>query len=765
MKTQSAPLTDVEKIRRLPWLVAGDSLNTGFFLLTFSGSVFVLFLSELNFDSAQIGFMLSLVPFVGIVSPFIAPWVARFGYKRTFITFWGTRNVVFAFMLLTPLVLAQFGQQVTFWWVAAIIFLFALCRAIAETGGYPWRKEATPDSIRGKFIALNSMSTTVAGVLVTIGAGFVIDAGTGLNRFIILITVGLIFGFTSVWVYAHVPGGAAAVSAGVRNAAGNLRGMRHALKNRNFLLFLLALGLGAVGATAMISFIPLYMKEYVGLSEGSIVLLSVSTYLGALVSSYWWGWAADRYGSQPIMQFSLFLLLVLPVAWFLMPHHSPLSLPVAFLIAFVAGLGTLAWRISWMRYLYVNAVPPDNATHYTSVYYAWFGLISGVGPLVIGQILRLSDGSLVELGPARLTPYTPVFALSVFLLAAGIWAVSRLSTEDATPFGRLAGMFLRGNPIRALQSLVRYNFAASEDTLIAVAEQMGDAGNPLSSVELIEALNDPSFNVRYEAIHSIGRLPAEPELVDALLDALGEDRSELSFVVTRSLGRLGDRRAVPALRRLLFSGYHLLEANAARALSLLGDEESIPDFLEKLERESNPVLKIAYASALGKLRAAQAIDPIFALLAQTVNPIHRGEIGLALARIAGDEAYYLQHWRSLRANHPTSTAQAVLALQKLARSANQGNLADSAESCAAAFAQNQAEDGAAHLQHLLQQFAQAFPNTPLTDMMTRCAAALAQFGDTRLEIILLSLHTLDVALHQMQTGAPSRAGYALDFPA
>ena len=47
---------DVEKIRRLPWLVAADTLNTGFFLLTFSGSVFILFLNELGLKTGQIGF-------------------------------------------------------------------------------------------------------------------------------------------------------------------------------------------------------------------------------------------------------------------------------------------------------------------------------------------------------------------------------------------------------------------------------------------------------------------------------------------------------------------------------------------------------------------------------------------------------------------------------------------------------------------------------------------------------------------------------------
>ena len=163
-----SPVTDVEKIQKLPWYVTGDSLNTGFFLLTFSGSIFILFLNELQLNTAQIGLLLSLVPFVGIIAPFIGPWVARFGYKRTFITFWGIRNFVFAFMLLTPLILAQFGQEKVFYWVAGIILAFALCRSIAETGGYPWRKAAVPDTIRGKFIAINSMSTTVAGILVTI---------------------------------------------------------------------------------------------------------------------------------------------------------------------------------------------------------------------------------------------------------------------------------------------------------------------------------------------------------------------------------------------------------------------------------------------------------------------------------------------------------------------------------------------------------------------------------------------------------------------
>jgi MFS-type transporter involved in bile tolerance (Atg22 family) len=744
----TTPLTDIEKQRGMPWLVAGDTFNTGFFLLTFSGSVFILFLSELNLDEGQIGFLLALVPFGGVISPFIAPAVARFGYKRAFVSFWGLRTFAFAFMLLTPLVLARFGPAAGFIWVSTIIFAFALCRAVAETGGYPWRKEAVPDAMRGKFTAVNSIINTLAGILVTVGASLIIDSGAGLGRFMVLMSIGITFGLVSVWTYAKVPGGDPEPAR--PSSHSHLQGMVQALRDRNFFYFLLALGLTAIGGTAVISFVPLFMKEQVGLSEGHVVLLSIGTYLGALLSSYWWGWVADRYGSQPVMQVSLFMMLLLPVAWFLMPKHSPSSLPIAMAISFVSGVGTLAWQISWVRYLFVNAMPPEKASAYTAVYYAWFGFISGVGPLLAGQVLRLSKGLDTGLWLFRLDPYTPVFGLSVILLVTGIATVLQLRTADATPFRRLAGMFLRGNPIRALESLVQYNYAVTETSRMTVAERMGDAGNPLSTYELIEALNDPSFNVRYEAIHSIGRMPPEPELVNALLAALDEGNSELSFVITRSLGRLGNPRAVAPLRGLLDCGYHLLEASAARALAMLGDSASIPPILQKFRAEPNHVLRIAYVSALGTLGVEEAIDDIFALLRHTTNQTQRGEIGLALARMAGSETYYMQQWRNLQANPNTAAAQAVLALQKLADAAGLRRFSALCQTCAQEFAQSRQTAALDRLREILDHLRQYRLDPAADKIVAGCAACLAQDSQAHLEIILLSLHTLDCALRRLQ---------------
>ena len=45
-------LTEAERVRRLPWLIGAGTLNIMFVLLTFSGSVFILFLDEIGLDTA-----------------------------------------------------------------------------------------------------------------------------------------------------------------------------------------------------------------------------------------------------------------------------------------------------------------------------------------------------------------------------------------------------------------------------------------------------------------------------------------------------------------------------------------------------------------------------------------------------------------------------------------------------------------------------------------------------------------------------------------
>src|SRR5512139_987640 len=104
-------LTDDEKVRRLPWAFGHIATNTVFGHLTVFGPVFVLFLTELGLDKAQIGTLLALFPLAGIVALFAAAPVARIGYKRTFVVLWGARKAVTACLLFTPWISSQYGPE------------------------------------------------------------------------------------------------------------------------------------------------------------------------------------------------------------------------------------------------------------------------------------------------------------------------------------------------------------------------------------------------------------------------------------------------------------------------------------------------------------------------------------------------------------------------------------------------------------------------------------------------------------------------------
>ena len=109
MDNRSAGVTEAQQLRALPWFLAHGFLNTLFALWTFGGSVFLLFLSELGLPKGQIGVVLALFPFCGVLALGFAPVATRWGWKRVFLACYGTRKVVMALLLLLPWVVTAAG--------------------------------------------------------------------------------------------------------------------------------------------------------------------------------------------------------------------------------------------------------------------------------------------------------------------------------------------------------------------------------------------------------------------------------------------------------------------------------------------------------------------------------------------------------------------------------------------------------------------------------------------------------------------------------
>lgn len=735
--------TNAEKIRALPWSIAGWGFNSVYVQLTLLGSVFVLFLSELGLSKSRIGDLLSFVPFAAIIALFIAPRIARTGYKRTFLIFFGARKVATVFVLFTPWILSNYGPNAGIVYVGVIVALFSLTRSVGMTALHPWTQEFVPDGVRGKYSAVEQAVTTCVGFLALFGARYVIDVSSGLSGFLLLMGIGVGFGVISLWLFSFIPGGGP--DEAFQNGQGSDRGLAEALGDRDFVLYLVGVALVVLNTGPVASFLPLFMREQVGLSSGNTVWLRSGALVGGLVSSYLWGWAADRYGSKPIMLSGLYARVALPVLWLLVPRGSAWSLRVAFGVSAIDGLATTAWIIGAGRLLYSSLVPRAKRSGYMALYYGWLGLVGGLSNVTGGRLLDLSAGVSGEFLGVAIGPYFPLFTGAFVLGLVGTVPLGMVRAESVVGVREFAGMFLHGNPILAMGSLIRYHRAKDEEAVVSTTEGLGQAKSPLAVDELLEALSDPRFNVRFEAIISIARMDPDERLMEALIETLESSDPAFSVMAAWGLGRMGDMRAIEPLRRGLDADYRSVRAHCARSLATLGDDEAQRILMRRLMTETDEGLQIAYASVLGKLQTTQATDRLLGLLRGSDDERSRLELALALARMVGEEHHFIRLIRQRGEDLGSMGAEVMLTLKRrLSDSAlGDGDLVDTIAECQDALARRDMERGLALLGLVLDSVpVEAYDETSLT-ILSHCADGLAGDGLRRLEYVLLALHIIE----------------------
>jgi phycocyanobilin lyase subunit alpha len=166
------------------------------------------------------------------------------------------------------------------------------------------------------------------------------------------------------------------------------------------------------------------------------------------------------------------------------------------------------------------------------------------------------------------------------------------------------------------------------------------ADTPLTIDQAIANLQGADLGLRVYAAWWLGRFRVDaPEAVEVLIHALNDqdDRTEVGGYplrrnAARALGKLNDRRAVPALIQALeCSDFYVREA-AAQSLEMLGDRTCIPRLIELLGDRVAGTLPApeppqlaqpfdAILEALGGLGAIEAIPLVLPFLDHAVPRI------------------------------------------------------------------------------------------------------------------------------------------------
>ncbi len=374
-----------------------------------------------------------------------------------------------------------------------------------------------------------------------------------------------------------------------------------------------------------------------------------------------------------------------------------------------------------------------------------------------GWLVDLAAGLGGQWWMVHLDPYTLLFVAGILLPLLGALLFAGVKADSGVSTLQFAGMFVRGNPLYALGSLVRYRRARDEREAIEGTERLGSTRSPLTVEELIEALHDPRFGVRFEAVVAMARHGEDPQLTDALIEVLEGNEPSLSTMAAWALGRLEDERALAALRRGMDARYRSVQAHCIRSLGSLGDRTMLPAMLERLEGEQDAGVQLALASALGKLGATGALDRLLVLLHEADTPDERREFALAIARLVGKERDFIQLQRRAETEPGTAFSQETTALkerlEKEETAAGEGAqaLAGALDAAAEALAREELEQGVALLAGALGRMEGALPveeeeDPPCRTVVRACAARIERSGPGRLEYVVLALHAAECGL-------------------
>jgi hypothetical protein len=641
----AAEQTDFDKIRRIPFLYGFGVLNSAAMTCA-AGAPLALYAAELGVDKYGIGLIGGLMPFAQVLCFAFLPLVMHFGHRPIAALGYGLR-----FLLLIPFLAAPMfvgAPHIVFWILFGSMTAFAIGRAIAETAIWPWSQEYTPRSMRGHIGGVTALLALPAVVIVSYLVQLWLDSRTGVERFGPVFVVGILLGLTGGSLLFGLGGGRP--RPGAARGLDSIRAIMAPARDRNFLTYLYSSGTQYFAYTVINLFMLLFFRDRLGMSSGKLVLLAAFVPLGGAIGSVVAGWFVDRYGTRAIRVVLQCLQIALLIA--LLGVNTSLPYLDVFVGAFFLLFGLIFQNATSIGSIYMlNYVPPQQKESYMALAYASDGIIGGGTTFLAGALLQF-----LQVHPAApfglpVGNYEVLFILTAVVIATSAATFAMLREEGATGVRDFLGHFRRGHPLSALWNIQLYDHLTSEERRRDLAYGFGGTRSALVKEELIAALADPSFDVRHEAIQSLGHLPNNPIVVRALESVLlHSDLIELQNAALTSLGRINAAGSGDCVARFLGHPNPLLRARATRTLGDIRDERFLPRIRELLSDDPELDCRLAAVSALGKYRDRESVEGLLAIYRQfasadKVAEPHAKVVLLALAKILGCEEIFSREWR------------------------------------------------------------------------------------------------------------------------
>ncbi len=368
----------------------------------------------LGWQSAAIGVMAALPHLCNFVQPPITIWLRRrFSiYQIISIGFLGSA-IPWGFIAIMPWL--QTAQGLLF---ALILGTATLSNSIAAVAWSAAISEVVPPRISGRYFGQRNLIFGFWSLLVVLAAGKFADQGQGTLTTFAWIFAGAGLGRLIGYLFLtrmHFP--STVMERDPQNP--DWSDYNAPLKDKNYMQLALFIGLWGFLLNLSLPFHPVYLLNELKLQVGDVVIFATLAGIGGLATLRGWGKLCDRFGNKPVLIITSLVWSLAGIAtWTFAGPRWNLHLYPAYLIM---GATTAGFQLCQFN-LMLKLAPPRK-TPFVAIFMALTSLLTALGPVLGGAILRWTPTYLGAIGGKVFLNYHALFVgsfagclLMIFLL-------------------------------------------------------------------------------------------------------------------------------------------------------------------------------------------------------------------------------------------------------------------------------------------------------------------------------------------------------------
>lgn len=607
-----------------------NTFNSVSFVLL-SGSFITLFALRLGASNSLVGLLNSF----GYATFFFLPFGKRLVKRRPIVQVfgwgWMLRYLAMIPVLVAPFFASRGATGAAFGFIVLGVALFNVFRGIALIGNNPVLASLAEGKDRGSFLVNVQIVNNLAGMATSLVVAFALGKTASTGLYGAFIAGGIAIGVAGSLLLMRTP----EPEAYKPNASGSLWSTtRQAFKEKPFRAFFEVFVVISFVAGMARSFLPVYAKEVYGQGDDLVMAYSLLASLGAVAMGLLTRLLVDRLGAKPLYVIFTAVAAISIIPAVISPSHASALGAIIFLglFNFFSSFGLAGEENAGQTY-YLALVPKERNLDLSVVYFVAFGLGGAAGSTVGGFVLEALKGA----GLSTLLSYRLFFAVVLLGLVYSLLRMGRLVRLGSASVRESLGVIFSLRDLRVFDLLQRLDKSADSAEEMRLIHEIGNSGSSRSQRELLAYLSSPRFEVRMEALLALENLETlEPDVLAALAGEVRRNPYTTAYIAARILGKSGMKEYLPLLKEAFRAEDYILQGTALIAVARLGDMASRSEIESILVGTAIPRVRIQAAYALEILGDSDSVPALVSCLRREDPPAYvSDELVLAVAGILG----------------------------------------------------------------------------------------------------------------------------------